>query len=474
MQKSFTFSQKNSPASTCLALVACDMISLFAIGTTATLTRYVLNGQFSLSLYAGLWPLLFLFIGIFAAFGLYPGVLLTPAKELKKIWQAVSLGFVILSIILFLSKSSIMYSRWIFASSWVLCLCLCPFSRGLLRLLVARKSWWGYPAVILGGGRTGDLIASTLNLRPRLGLKVVAIFDDDPAKQGTTIQDIPVVGRIKDAMTLIPDPERYVAAVAIPGAPRNVLMHIMESYATRFLRVLVIPDLFGISSLWVKATDIGGILGLEIQHKLLDPRRQAIKRFLDVTLILMFLPLILPLVLVIALCIFIVSPGPVLFRHQRIGMGGRDITIWKFRTMVTHADTVLENYLATHPGELDEWTRLHKLTNDPRVFPLGRWLRKTSLDELPQILNVLRGDLSLVGPRPIVWEEVEPYHAGFPMYKKVKPGLTGLWQISGRSFTTYDERVDLDTYYVRNWSVWLDIYILARTPLEVILCRGAC
>jgi Undecaprenyl-phosphate galactose phosphotransferase WbaP len=450
------------------------MASLALAGTVTTLIRFMLNGQFPLSLYTGLWPVLFLFVGIFAVFGLYPGILLTPAKELKMLCQGISLGFVVLSIILFLSKSSTMYSRWIFASAWVLCLVICPLARGLARRFFARKSWWGYPAVILGGGKTGDMIASTLGLRPRLGLKVAAIFDDNPALHQTSVRGIPVLGSIRDAMTLIPDPERYVAVVAIPGAPRNVLMHIMESYATRFLRVLVIPDLFGISSLWVSTTDIGGILGLEIQHKLLDPRRQAIKRVLDLATILFFAPLILPVVAVISLCIAMVSPGPVLFRQKRIGMGGRDITIWKFRTMVPDAETVLERHLAAHPEALKEWAASHKLVHDPRIFPLGRWLRKTSLDELPQLWNVLIGDLSLVGPRPIVWEEVEQYRAGFAMYKKVKPGLTGLWQISGRSSTTYDERVDLDTYYVRNWSVWFDIYILARTPLEVVLCRGAC
>jgi Undecaprenyl-phosphate galactose phosphotransferase WbaP len=225
--------------------------------------------------------------------------------------------------------------------------------------------------------------------------------------------------------------------------------------------------------MWVTATDIGGILGLEIQHKLLDPRRQAIKRIMDVALIVMALPLIVPVVGIIGLAVFMASPGPVFFRHQRIGMGGRDITIWKFRTMVPHAEEILADHLHNNPQALQEWSAQHKLTRDPRIFPLGRWLRTTSLDELPQLWNVLKGDLSLVGPRPIVWEEVEQYKAGFDTYKRVKPGLTGLWQISGRSRTSYDRRVDLDIYYVRNWSVWFDIYILARTPLEVFSCQGA-
>lgn len=142
--------------------------------------------------------------------------------------------------------------------------------------------------------------------------------------------------------------------------------------------------------------------------------------------------------------------------------------------MVTDAEVVLEDYLATDPDLRAEWEESHKLACDPRITRVGRMLRKTSLDELPQLWNVVRGDLSLVGPRPIVWDEVEKYREGFSLYKKVKPGVTGLWQISGRSETTYAERVRLDAYYVRNWSVWFDIYILLKTPAEVLLGRGAC
>jgi Undecaprenyl-phosphate galactose phosphotransferase WbaP len=409
----------------------------------------------------------------FAVFGLYPGVMLTPALELKKICQAISFVFILLAIALFVSKSSQLYSRSIFLTSWAGSLIACPLIRALVRRLFSKKPWWGYPAIIFGAGKTGEMILSTLAIRSRLGLKVAGIFDDNPALQGDTISGVPVLGKIKDCKKLLPRSKRFVAIVAIPGASRDRLLSIMECNASSFLRVVVIPDLFGLSTMWVTALDIGGILGLEIQHKLLDPRRQAIKRIMDVALIVMALPLIVPVVGIIGLAVFMASPGPVFFRHQRIGMGGKDITIWKFRTMVPHAEEILADHLTSNPEALQEWSARHKLTHDPRIFPLGKWLRATSLDELPQLWNVLVGDLSLVGPRPIIWEEVEQYKAGFATYKRVKPGLTGLWQISGRSRTSYDQRVDLDIYYVRNWSVWFDIYILVRTPMEVFSCQGA-
>ena len=167
------------------------------------------------------------------------------------------------------------------------------------------------------------------------------------------------------------------------------------------------------------------------------------------------------------------SPGPVFFRQQRIGLGGKDIFIWKFRTMVANAEECLDECLEHDPELREEWESQQKLRHDPRVTRLGRFLRVSSLDELPQLYNVLRGDMSLVGPRPIVWAEVEKYREGFELYKRVRPGLTGLWQISGRSSTSYGLRVELDGYYVRNWSLWFDIYILAKTPLEVFKGRGA-
>jgi lipopolysaccharide/colanic/teichoic acid biosynthesis glycosyltransferase len=142
--------------------------------------------------------------------------------------------------------------------------------------------------------------------------------------------------------------------------------------------------------------------------------------------------------------------------------------------MVPDADQVLGEYLAKSPELRREWEAKHKLQHDPRITRVGRFLRKTSLDELPQIWNVITGDLSLIGPRPIVEEEIKRYKKAFRLYEKVRPGITGLWQISGRNNTTYDQRVDLDTYYVRNWSIWFDIYILAMTPAAVIKGNGAC
>jgi len=183
--------------------------------------------------------------------------------------------------------------------------------------------------------------------------------------------------------------------------------------------------------------------------------------------------LISPLLAAIAILIKMNSPGPVFFGQQRIGQGGRRFIAWKFRSMVVDADRVLKEYLAKRPDLREEWERDQKLKNDPRVTRVGRILRKLSLDELPQLWNVIKGEMSLVGPRPIVQDELAKYGDKGTFYLKVKPGMTGLWQVSGRNDISYKERVELDVYYVRNWSVWLDLYILARTVWVVLFGKGA-
>jgi len=204
-------------------------------------------------------------------------------------------------------------------------------------------------------------------------------------------------------------------------------------------------------------------------------RRDAmLTRAIDVTVAFMAVLLLLPLLLVIVVALKLTSPGPILFAHRRIGKGGQVFPCYKFRSMIVNSAEVLERHLAECPEAHAEWLRDQKLRNDPRITPLGRILRETSLDELPQLFNVLRGDMSLVGPRPIVDEEAFRYAHRFAAYKRVRPGLTGLWQVSGRSDASYAARVKFDTVYVRSWSLPLDIAILLRTVRVVLKREGSC
>jgi Undecaprenyl-phosphate galactose phosphotransferase WbaP len=219
--------------------------------------------------------------------------------------------------------------------------------------------------------------------------------------------------------------------------------------------------------------DLGKINGPHVPQLTLGRGRHVAKRALDLLLIVVFSTPILLLITIIALLLKLESRDPILYRQERIGLGGHRFYTWKFRTMIHDADAVLSKYLEQHSELREEWERCHKLRNDPRVTWLGKLIRRTSLDELPQLWNVLRGEMSLVGPRPIVEQETVRYGDYFGEYLQVLPGITGLWQVSGRNDLSYEQRVALDVYYVRQWSVWMDMQIMAQTVGVVLQGKGA-
>lgn len=217
----------------------------------------------------------------------------------------------------------------------------------------------------------------------------------------------------------------------------------------------------------------GNILEKESKASRIHRPVAGFKRFLDIIICLLGMPVVIPVGLILALFIYLNSPGKPIYRQERIGKDGKPFMLYKFRTMVNGADKLLDEYLRNNPDMAMEWSKSQKLRNDPRLTSAGKFLRKTSLDELPQILNILQGNMTLVGPRPIVAEEKERYGRYFQEYCEVYPGLTGLWQISGRNNTTYVQRVAYDHYYINNWTIWLDMWILVKTIPLTIKGHGA-
>jgi Undecaprenyl-phosphate galactose phosphotransferase WbaP len=261
--------------------------------------------------------------------------------------------------------------------------------------------------------------------------------------------------------------------IAMPGISRQRLIPIIEEQSKAFQWIIVVPDLFGISVANVDTIELQNTLALRLRKNLLVRSNRLIKRLIEMMLVFVGSVIVLPLTGVLALAIFIESGRPILFKHERIGMGGTPFIAWKFRSMIHASAQAIEEYLALYPEIRDEWDDKQKLENDPRLTMVGRLLRRLSLDELPQFWNIVKGDMSLVGPRPIIKEEIPKYGEDFDLYKQVRPGLTGLWQVSGRSDLPYRDRVWLDAYYVRNWSLWLDALILIRSVWVVIAGIGA-
>ncbi|MGC2401763.1 MAG: exopolysaccharide biosynthesis polyprenyl glycosylphosphotransferase, partial [Acidobacteriaceae bacterium] len=263
------------------------------------------------------------------------------------------------------------------------------------------------------------------------------------------------------------------AIIALPGTGSDKLLQDLEKFESLFPRLTIVHSSAASYSLTVDARELAGLLALDIRRDLLLPFPRFIKRAIDLLIICLSLPVVALAILVLSALIKLESPGPVFYGQPRVGAAHSTFRIWKLRSMQVNGDRLLQQALANDEALREEWLRTRKLRRDPRVTRVGRLLRKTSLDELPQIWNVLRGEMSLVGPRPILEEEIENYGLNFALYCRVTPGLTGLWQVSGRNEISCRDRVRLDSYYVRNWSPWLDLYILARTAKVVLTGAGA-
>ncbi len=247
----------------------------------------------------------------------------------------------------------------------------------------------------------------------------------------------------------------------------------MDEFATWFTYIDYLPTARAFPVFGARAVSFDGIGGLEMVNQGRMKVKRFQKRTMDALFAFVAFLVFLPAFVLIPALIKLTSRGPVFYRHERLGKDGRRIRVWKFRSMYADADAKLNCLLAENKAARDEWEKTFKLMNDPRVTLFGRLLRKTSLDELPQLFNVISGEMALIGPRPIVEKEVARYGKAYSTFSSVKPGITGLWQVSGRSDSDYTKRVALDVYYVLNWSPWLDIWILFRTVAAVLLMRGA-
>jgi Undecaprenyl-phosphate galactose phosphotransferase WbaP len=361
------------------------------------------------------------------------------------------------------------FALWCGVALAVTCV-LTPLLRTVTRFLCVDQWWWGYPALLIGSGSGAARLVHTLLETPRSGLRPVLVTDPEGRCRSSII---PVVNDPATLESLIRVKGIRHAVVCLPEFSMARLGEMLDRYSGSVPHVLVLSDAATLPSLWGASRSLGRLSGIEVRNGLLLATLQCMKRAIDVLVALTALLVALPLLIVIAGMIKLTSRGPVFFRHSRVGRYGRRFTAWKFRTMHADSDAILKRLIERVASARDEWNRHHKLRNDPRVTWFGRILRKTSLDELPQIWNVLRGNMSIVGPRPIVESEVSRYGEVFKLYATVKPGITGLWQVSGRNDIGYEDRVLLDRFYIQHWSPWLDVYILAKTVVAMLSREGA-
>ena len=408
---------------------------LFSLGAVLTVVVFALNGQYTLR--SSYW------------------------EEVRVVWRnLVTLALFNFSLSFFIQVS---YTRTVVILAWAFTLLLVPLARVLVRELLHRLGWWCLPALVVGQGRFAQGACEAIALERHLGLYVASSIEVSDAAS------IEAQARALGCRTLVLAPEADGAA-----SPLASLVNGLQSW--RF-ELFVVPPITGLPVQGLQAQHFlsNDTLMLRVQQNLFSRRSQWTKRAADIALSCTALLLFAPLFAWVAFCIWREDGGPVLFTHKRIGHDGLEFDFIKFRSMRKNADEILDRWKTEQPSLYAQYVQNNfKLVADPRVLRTGRWIRRTSIDELPQLWNVLRGHMSLVGPRPLLARELDRYPpAAFALYAQVRPGITGLWQVSGRSETTFAQRAELDAWYVRNWSLWLDWVVLLKTVTVVATGRGA-
>ncbi|HEV8353899.1 MAG TPA: sugar transferase [bacterium] len=413
-------------------------------------------------------PTIAVWLLLFAAYGLYRERRESFLDEAMKAASAVSVGMMILL------AGSFFYRPFSFSRLWILfawagSLALVVAARGIVRLAYDMLRTRGIDVrrvLIVGAGIEGVTLATTLRTHPELGQRPVAFLDADAHED---VAGLPVAGTPDQVLPVVRRLGVHRVVVAQPSSLRESSLRVAALCEEAGVPFAIVPDLYTLLATGADVEVVGRLPLLTLRSNPLSGGGQRLKDAVDVLGASVGLIVLAPLFLIIVTLTRLDSPGPIFYRHPRIGKGGLPFRAWKFRTMVAGADQAL----ASDPALQSRFAAAFKLVDDPRVTRIGRWLRRTSLDELPQLFNVLKGEMSLVGPRPIVEDELRKYGPWERRLLRVRPGMTGLWQVLRHNEPDYDQRVKLDMYYIDHWSVGLDLRILARTVGVVLSGRGA-
>lgn len=449
-----------------LLLLLADML-LVTLSWLVALWGYRVLGfghyHHGLGIYLNLWPVLVVFPAVNAAFRLYhgnmfyPAAPLSPVEELRRLVGSALLTHLGVIAALALSRQTTEdYSRAVTVIAGVLLAVSAQPARNLARVVMRRVGIGQIPVVLAGGGAASEQVAKSIGEDPYTGFRVVRMF---------------APGEFRE---IVPESRRLGVKVLVACQDDRVFRAQIEEFTSWFTFIEYMPTASAFPVFGAQPVVFDGVGGLEMVNQRRMKAMRLGKSILDFMLSLLAFVCFLPLFVLLPLLIKLTSKGPVFYRAMRLGKGGRPIRVWKFRSMYADADERLASLLESDPALKSEFEANFKLANDPRVTPFGRFLRKTSLDEIPQLFNVFSGEMALIGPRPIVEKEIAYYGKAYSVFSSVKPGITGLWQASGRSDTDYARRVALDAYYVLNWSPWMDVWILFRTVGAVLFMRGAC
>lgn len=421
---------------------------------------------------AGIGIVIFFFVGLYSL--KKPQ---TRVEELKKIFIAVSSGIMLILVLDFFSNKHIFPAKSIPIYAWGLAIILVFFTRQILREVQRYLFKYGIGVqnlVVIGANRISYLVLSEIKKKPYLGYRVLGIFDRKK-EPGTDFAGFKILGSEENLSEVLKQQKVDEIIQANPQLPVKKVIDIINLAEKYKIDFKLAPSLFGVYSSYNNIHILGGIPVVELKKTPLDGWGRIIKRGVDIAGGAFGLIIFSPVMLLISIIMKLTSKGPILYKHKRIGRYGKEFEVYKFRSMKIdycmgdeYGGDKAQNYfnkMLCDPEKKKEFSEDFKLKNDPRVTKLGKFLRKTSLDELPQFINVLKGEMSLVGPRPVVREELKKYGPYQQQRLLLKPGVTGLWQIGGRNDLNYKERIKLDIYYIEKWSLPMDIKIIFKTVL---------
>ncbi len=478
---------RNKELACVAALILIDILAFYAALSSSFFTRKLLNMffaglitfDFSLGYYFRFWWIPLIFIIAIAYEKLY--VKRLPLwDETREMIKAVTASVIVIFAIVSLGKLSNVISRLVVVFLWLYGLVLFPYFRSLGKKILSRIGLWREDVIIIGAGDTGIEIAEGIMREAHLGYKIIGFLDDAEEKKGMEIRidnaTYKVFGKAAHFRKFVNLLHISTVIIAIPSLSLQRMSEITSAVQRYTKSVLLVPDLKGIALLNTELYHLfmQQLFLLKTNNNLKSLFNRFVKRSFDLAVAILSFPLLFLVAGLIGILVKIDSPGPVFYSHLRIGQKGKPIRVYKIRTMYLDAREKLKEFLEKDQSARAEWGTFFKLKNDPRVTRIGKWLRGNSLDELPQFINIVKGDMSLVGPRPVLQEEIDYYYKGYAdYYFMVKPGMTGLWQTSGRNVINYEVRVKLDTWYVLNWSLWFDIVILFKTIRVVLSKEGA-
>jgi len=461
--------KKDNYAKIILLLVG-DILSVLAGFYLAFVMRIGGDSSQLFSLYVkSFFIITLLLIVSFMERRLYTKKYLYYLDEILDIFISFIIVLLVFMLFLFIYKVGPKYSRFVIGMGFLFSFILDVIVRYVIRLIFAKTELFKTRVLIIGGGKTGEFLIKTFK-STGMFYNIVGILDDN--KTGS-IEGINIIGKLSDLSKVLSNNKIDEVIFAITVYPVEKMLNTARICDSSGVNFKVVPNIFGLATASASLEEIEGIILLNLKRNKIVGFNAFVKRTIDIIVSLIALVVLAIPMFIIAILIKLDSKGPVFFKHKRIGQFGKTFYCLKFRTMVNDAEKKLQELFEKEPALREEFYKNFKLKNDPRITKVGKFLRKYSLDEVPQVFNVLKGDMSIIGPRPVVEKEIEKYGKYIDLILEAKPGMAGLWVAKGRNDIDYEERVLLDVYYLQNWSLWLDIKIFVYAALSVVKGKGA-